>query len=191
MVDIVNDAISLKRQISFQYVDYLPTKKKVLKNNGEVYTLSPYALFWNEDYYYVVGFSEKHDNVSTFRIDRIKNIEITEERTAKKPDDYSIEKYSRQIFEMYDGGEITRVKLQCLNKHMKYIIDRFGEKVETEIADDETFYAYVDVALSPTFYSWVFKFAGEIRILSPEAASEEYIKMAKSVIEQYKLPCLK
>ena len=62
------------------------------------------------------------------------------------------------------------------------VIDRFGESVETEIATDKSFFAYVDVALSPTFYSWVFKFGGNIRILSPEKALAEVLVMAHSLI---------
>lgn len=62
---------------------------------------------------------------------------------------------------MYDGDTV-RATLECKNHLMKYVIDRFGERVKTEIATDETFYAYPEVALSPNFYSWLFKFAGEI-----------------------------
>lgn len=140
------------------------------------------ALFWNEDFYYVVGYSEKHDNISSFRADRICHIKLLAEKAEKRPKGFSLERYSRQIFEMFDG-ETVRVKLECKNYLMKYVIDRFGEHVETEIATDETFYAYPEVALSPNFYSWLFKFAGEIVLLSPEKAKEEYIAKARSILD--------
>lgn len=183
IIDTVNGAISSKKKIAFQYSEYTPEKKKILRNNGEIYTLSPYALFWNEDFYYVVGYSEKHDNISSFRADRICNIELLKEKAIKRPKKFSLERYSQQIFEMYDG-ETVRVTLECKNHLMKYVIDRFGEHVKTEIATDETFYAYPDVALSPNFYSWLFKFAGEIALHSPERARNEYIKKAFAVIEE-------
>lgn len=182
IIDTVNNAISYKKKIAFQYSDYTPKKKKVLRNDGEIYTLSPYALFWNEDFYYVVGYSEKHDNISSFRADRICHIKLLAEKAEKRPKDFSLERYSRQIFEMFDG-ETVRVKLECKNYLMRYVIDRFGEHVETEIATDETFYAYPEVALSPNFYSWLFKFAGEIVLLSPEKAKEEYIAKARSILD--------
>ena len=65
---------------------------------------------------------------------------------------------------------------------MKYVIDRFDESVETEIATENTFYAYPEVALSPNFYSWLFKFAGEIRLLAPESARNEYLDKARAVV---------
>lgn len=103
-------------------------------------------------------------------------------QAEKRPRDFSLERYSRQIFEMFDG-ETVRVKLECKNYLMRYVIDRFGEHVETEIATEETFYAYPDVALSPNFYSWLFKFAGKIVLLSPEKAKEEYIAKARSILD--------
>ncbi len=181
IIDAVNEAISAKKKIAFRYYDYTPDKKKILRNDGEVYTLSPYALFWNEDYYYVVGFSEKHDNISSFRADRICRIQISEEKAVKQPKDFSLERYSRQIFEMYDG-ETVKVTLECKNYLMKYVIDRFGDGVETAIATEETFYAYPEVAPSPNFYSWLFKFAGEISLLSPEKTRSKYIAKARAVI---------
>ena len=53
IIDAINDAINAGKQILFQYYDYTGLKKKVLKNKGEVYKLSPYKLLWCGDYYYV------------------------------------------------------------------------------------------------------------------------------------------
>lgn len=110
------------------------------------------------------------------------HIEILEEKAVKKPADFSIEKYSREVFEVYDVGETARVKLQCRNEHMKYVIDRFGEDVETEIASKTTFFVYPEVALSPNFYSWVFKFGGGIQIITTDKAVTEIMDMARNLI---------
>ena len=107
---------------------------------------------------------------------------MVDEKAVKKPKNFSLDRYSRQIFEMYDGDTV-RVKLECRNELMKYVIDRFDESVETETATENTFYAYPEVALSPNFYSWLFKFAGEIRLLAPERARNEYIAKAKAILE--------
>ena len=65
---------------------------------------------------------------------------------------------------------------------MKYVIDRFGEDVETEVASDTTFFAYPEVVLSPNFYSWVFKFGGEIRILTPSKAVNGITEMLQKLL---------
>lgn len=181
-VDIVNEAINSKKKISFKYTEYNRYKEKVFRNYDEVYELSPYALFWNEDYYYVVGWSDKHDNVSVFRTDRLYKPEILNDDAVPEPEDFNLENYSKEIFEMY-GGEEVNVVLECKNEFMKYIIDRFGEDVDAEPISRTTFEARVRVALSPTFYAWVFTFGGGIRIVSPENAVEDIITMAKKLVK--------
>ena len=84
---------------------------------------------------------------------------------------------------MYDG-EPTMVKLECRNDLAKYIVDRFGTKLETVQTSDDYFQVEVEVSLSPTFYAWVFRFAGEIRILSPANAVNEIVRMSKGLIDK-------
>lgn len=176
IVDILNDAINQKKKIKFQYYEYDGQKQKVLRHDGEEYILSPYALYWNEDNYYLVGFSEKRQKVITFRVDRLCLPEILEEAAISEPKDFNISDFGNKVFRMF-GGEETIVKLLCKDALMKYIIDQFGTEVETQTHSDGTFTACVSVELSPAFYGWVFQFAGKMRILSPEKAVDEFKKM--------------
>ena len=180
VVDCINDAIQDKVKISFKIREYDGNKKKVLRNDGEVYVISPYAMYWNEDFYYVVGWSDKRQCMAAYRVDRMKNPVLLNDRAAKKPAGFKITDYSSKVFEMFDGEEVT-VKLECKNKLMKYVIDRFGMKVKTETAGEDTFYCYPEVRLSPTFYGWVFGFGGDIKILEPEEAVEEIVAMADQI----------
>ena len=184
-VDVVNEAINNRKKIAFKYTEYNRYKEKDFRNHGEVYELSPYALFWNEDYYYVVGWSDKHGNVSVFRTDRLYKVEILDEDAVPEPRNFNLEDYSKQIFEMFNGEEVD-VVLECKNEFMKYIIDRFGEDVDAEPVSRTTFEAKVRVALSPTFYAWVFTFAGGIRIISPDQAVDDIVNMAKKLVKAEK-----
>ena len=83
-IDTLNSAIKQKRQVSFQYAEYDSRRRKVLRNGGEVYTNSPYDCLWNDDKYYLIGYSEKHQGLVTFRIDRIVNLEILKEKSLPK-----------------------------------------------------------------------------------------------------------
>lgn len=180
-VNDINEAINKHKRIRFLYYEYDGEKKKVYRNDGNEYELSPYALFWNDDFYYVVGYSREHENVSVFRVDRIEKVQVMTDRAVKKPDDYNINDYSKQIFEMYDGDTV-KVKLECKNELMKYVIDRFGEDVNTKAKDDDKFIANIEVALSPNFYAWVFRFGGDMRILSPKKAVDTINEMAEAIL---------
>ena len=183
IVDAINDAINANKQISFQYYDYTGLKKKVLKNKGEIYRISPYHLVWNGDYYYVLGYSEKREKVISFRVDRIANVpNILEKDSIPEPKDFDLNEFTKSVFFMY-GGDKVRVTLRCENGLMKTIIDRFGEDVTTLAYDMESFRVVIDVEASPTFYGWVFGFGGKIEILGPEEIREEY---EEQIIESYK-----
>ena len=177
IVDAINDAINQGKQISFQYYEYTGLKKKVLKNKGEIYKLSPYHLVWNGDYYYVLGYSEKREKVISFRVDRIANTpEILDKECHLKPKNFDLNEYTKSVFFMF-GGEKTRVELRCDNSLMKTIIDRFGEDVTTLAYDMESFKVVADIEVSPTFYGWVFGFGGKIEILNPKNVKNEYINL--------------
>ena len=177
-VDTITKAINEKKKIRYQYQEYDGKKRKILRNDGEVYVLSPYMLYWNEDFYYVVGYSDKRECITAFRVDRIVNIEITDAKAVKKPKGFKVSDYSSSIFGMYSGPE-AEVELECRNDLMKYIIDRFGEKIKVRPTENGTFLTTVTVELSPVFYGWLFQFSGKIRVVKPNEARNNIIEMSK------------
>ena len=184
IVDVINDAIDTGRKIRFQYADYGLKKRKVLRHNGEYYIVSPYALIWDGDYYYVLGFSEKRSQVQTFRLDRIyKTPEILTEEAIPAPKGFCLENYSQAVFRMYDTDDTVEVKLLCKNYIMNAIIDRFGKGVNVVVVDDDHFTVKVTVCPSPTFYRWVFGWNRDMKILGPENVKDEYRAMAKKALE--------
>lgn len=183
IVDTINDAINEGKQISFQYYDYTGLKKKVLKNKGEVYKLSPYHLLWNGDYYYVVGYSKKKGKVVTFRVDRISGVpEILEKESVPQSEDFNIADFTKEVFFMYDGDNVT-VDLRCDNSLMKTMIDRFGEDVTALAYDMTSFRLIAEVSVSPTFFGWVFGFGGKVQILAPVEVKDQYGQMIRNEFE--------
>ena len=177
IVDTINDAINEGKQISFQYYDYSGLKKKVLKNKGEIYKLSPYKLIWSGDYYYVIGYSEKKGKVINFRVDRIAAAPtILSENAIPVPKDFDLENFTKEVFFMFSGDEVE-VDLQCDNSLMKTMIERFGENVKTLAYDMTSFRLITEVSVSPTFFGWVFGFDGKVKILGPKNVKEQYYKM--------------
>lgn len=182
ITDLVSRAIEQGKKVSFQYYDYLPTMEKVLRNNGEVYILSPYALIWSEDRYYLVGYSDKRETLTPFRVDRMTVPEILEEDAVENTS-FNPADFTNKVIQMYSGTEQS-VTLRCENDTMRSVIDKFGENIRVDIVDDQHFMAQVQVQTSKTFYAWVFAFAGEIEIIEPESVRSEYLTMARKVIGQ-------
>ena len=175
-VDTIHNAVQKKQLITFRYFEYTPKKEKILKHDGYKYRFSPYAMIWNRDCYYAVGWSEKHGKIAQFRVDRMTAVEPLEQTAVQTPD-FDPAEYVRKVFGMYPD-DLCTVELLCDNEVMRSVIDRFGENVRTETVDEQHFRATVEVAPSPPFFSWVFTFSGKIRIVSPAAVLEEMRDMA-------------
>ena len=179
IVDAVTDAINEGKKIRFQYFDYNGEKEKCLRHDGAEYSVSPYALVWDDSHYYMCGFSDAKQIIANYRVDRMCNTEVKEEEAVPLPDGFNMDEYVRQQFHMFAGDE-TEVVLECRDDMMKYIVDQFGDEVETWKVSEDTFRAKVSVADSPTFYGWVFPFEGKIQIAEPEEIREKYRSMVKA-----------
>ncbi|NCC87771.1 MAG: WYL domain-containing protein [Clostridia bacterium] len=179
-IDKIHTAINSKKNITFKYIDYTADKEITYKHNGQIYEVSPYALAWNDDHYYMIGYSSNYDEIRTFRVDRMAKTEVIDTNSVLAPVDFNAAEYVKNIFYMYDGKTET-VELKCTNDLMKVIIDKFGEDVKTQTLGSNCFKVFAPVSVSPTFYGWVFQFAGKMSIIAPPLVKENYKKMAELV----------
>ncbi len=184
IVDSINEAIDTRRKVSFFYTDYDVHKNRYITNEGKPYTVSPYTLIWDGDYYYLRGFCDERDAMRTFRLDRIDHVPtILAEPAVPKPEDYNVAEYTKSVFRMYDTDLPMEVELLCKVGMMKVLIDHFGNDIDTVPVDEEHFRAKVLVCTSPTFYRWVFGFGGDINIVGPQAVVEEYRSRLTAALE--------
>lgn len=185
IVDLINRAIDLHRRIRFFYTDFDINKQRYVTNAGLPYTLSPYDLYWDGDYYYVRGFCDERQEMRNFRLDLIyTQPEMLDEIAAMPPAGYNPVKYSKEVFRMFDTEKPVDVELLCDVSTMKYLIDHFGIDFESEPVDDHTFKAKVNVCTSTTFYRWIFGFKGKMKIQGPELVKDEYKLMLTTALEQ-------
>lgn len=184
IIDSLHTAIADSKQTTFKYIDYNGDKEKVFKHEGMVYNVSPYALAWNDDHYYLIGYCSNHKRISKFRVDRLAKLKITDKPYVPAPDGFSVAEYVKSVFSMYDGDLVT-VELKCTNDLMKVIIDKFGEDVKTVSLGSNCFKAIVNVSVSPTFFGWAFQFSNNMSILAPQKVKDSYVEMLKAVYNKY------
>ena len=188
IVDALNRAIIQQKKVSFQYFTYNLFKDHVLRQNGEPYIFSPYALHWDGDFYYVIGFLEKHLTIANIRVDRIAHTpEILDEDIIPLPAGFDMDAYRATSFRMYNS-KLQTVELACDSSVMDTIVDRFGEDVDTGLIDENTFSVTTEVPINHLFYSWIFGFCGKVKILEPREVVEEYaemvLKAADTLVDQ-------
>ncbi len=172
-IESINRAIALKRKLSFYYYKRNIEGKEVLQRAGRRYIVSPYAMIWLQERYYLVCCVVGHDELTHFRIDRMKKVYVEHEayrhfsEVSEYRHTFDIADYTRKCINMF-GGDITRVTLRCKNGVINEILDKFGDDVRIFPGHDGYFTARIDVAVSLGFLSWVAQFFGDVKILSPE-----------------------
>ncbi len=183
-VDAIHEAISSERQITFRYFDYGLQKQKVYRDDGALRTASPYALLWDDENYYLVAYYEKYEKPVHFRVDKMESITVTDAPRLPMPKGFSLEDYSRRVFNMY-GGEEQAVRLRFDNSLIGVVLDRFGKDLLTEQMDEHSFSVRVQVSVSPTFFGWLFQFGPRAEILSPDSVREQFARQLDAVLAQY------
>lgn len=180
-VDTLHNAIACKKQVAFKYcnweIDFGSEKKivKVERKNGALYKVSPWALCWDDENYYLVAYDSDAQMIKHYRVDKMESIEISgDERDGRKTfEKFDLAGYMKGVFSMF-GGEQANVKLSVDNSLIGVIVDRFGSNVIIAKESETSFTVNVDVMLSPQFYAWVFGLDTKVRILSPQKAVDEF-----------------
>lgn len=183
-VDAIHTAIHENRQISFPYLEWNLQKKLVPRKDGERYRISPWALMWNDENYYLIGYDARAGMLKHFRVDKIGPIEMLEERRegeeAFRKCDLSA--YSAKTFGMY-GGEEEIVTLTFPNTLVGVVIDRFGRDVLIRKTSEERFAVHVKVMVSRQFYGWLAGIGKEVKVTSPERVKEGYRNYLTEILE--------
>ena len=116
-VDLIHEAMSENRQIRFLYCEWNVKKELVPRRNGMIYEISPWALTWDDENYYLVGYEASTDRIKHYRVDKMQNMEISKKERAGQENfqNFDLAAFSRKTFGMF-GGQDTNVTLSCENR---------------------------------------------------------------------------
>ena len=184
-VDKIHEAISANVQISFRYFEWTVQKEPRLKRDGQSYRISPWALTWDNQNYYMIGYDPQADCVKYYRVDKMLHIERTCEPRAGRErfQDFNLADFSRKTFGMFHGQEQT-LTLQLENRLAGVMIDRFGKDVPLHPAGD-VFTARIQVVVSSQFFGWLSGLGPGVRLLSPDPVVRQYAEFLRTLLAQY------
>ena len=168
-IDKLHGAINSDAQIRFQYYQWNVRKETVLRRDGAWYQVSPWALLWDDENYYLVAYDAADDKIKHYRVDKMLRIRLTDEkrRGRERFKAFDTASYAKTLFGMY-GGEETAVTLEGEAGMVGVVIDRFGKDIPLVPLDGDRFEARVNVAVSPQFFGWIMGLGGGVRVTGPE-----------------------
>ena len=183
-VDEIHNAIAHNRKIKFKYFHWQPDKSQYILHGGDYFKVSPWALTWDDEYYYLVAFDDYDKKCKHYRVDKMIKPQMTDERREGEEEfrDLDMAVYSKATFGMY-GGEKKRVKIYFHNKMSGVFIDRFGKDVTFMPVDEKHSEFNVDVFISPQFYGWIFGLGKDVKVIGPQEVVDEMKEQAKKFLE--------
>lgn len=180
----IHYCIAKKQKLSFCYFSYNIRKEKI--HNKKLYIVSPYALLWDNNNYYLIA-NDGGKEVKHFRVDKMDNINIADE-PREENDEYSprnLSERATKVFSMY-GGEEERITLRCINRMAGVIIDTFGANDINMIPDGKShFFVRVGVAVSPQFFAWLCGLGKTVKIVSPDSVVKKMAEYVAGIAKMY------
>ncbi len=185
-VDVIHSAISENVKIKFQYFQWTVQKTMELRHDGDFYQISPWALSWDDDNYYLIGFDDEVGIIKHYRVDKMLKIKLMKEKRKGKEHfkQFDMAVYAKKVFSMFDGEEQT-VKIQLENRFAGVIIDRFGKTIHMIKKDENYFTVNINVAVSRQFLSWVISLGEGVEIIEPESVLEQMREEIRELSRRY------
>lgn len=190
IIDALHDAILERKKVKFVY-----RRRTIDKPNRKAYTdkthkVSPYALIWKGDHYYLICNNEKYNNLMNLRLDRMRGIQILDERArnvsevSEYTDKFDSADYSAKMFNMF-SGESCKATLLCNLDIREEIMDRFGAKIPLTAVDTDHFKTTIDAAFSDGLVSWIMSFGNKIKVLEPCELADAVKEKAVNILNLY------
>ncbi len=184
-VDKLHSAIAAQKAITFKYFDYDIQRRKVFRQEGKRYVVSPYGLIWNSENYYLVAFHHAYREMRHYRVDKMTEIVVTSlDRDGKdQHPDFQLAEYGQKHFGMY-GGQEVRVTLRGRKDKAQLVWDRFGQDIILVPDGEEHFTVTLPVVISPQFFGWLLGLDGSVTLAGPKEAVAAYRRRLNAALEE-------
>lgn len=185
-VDDVHRAIAENRQISFEYMKW-DIDKTMVPRQEKPYVVSPWALTWDDENYYLLAYDEEAGCIKHFRVDKLKSIRVLKDKRIGKDKfkELDLAKYSKMSFGMFHG-EQTKVKIAFQKELVGVFLDRFGRDISIHPSGMKDWYeTYVDVAVSDQFLGWVFALGTDVKLMGPDIVIQQYENELFRLLKHY------
>lgn len=185
-VDNLNQAINHNSKIEFDYYEWTLNKEMKIRKNGHKTDISPWALMWDDENYYMVAFDGENHCIKHYRVDKMRKIKcLNLPRDGKdKFKEFDMALYAKKVFSMFTGDE-QNVKIQFDNQLIGVVIDKFGQDIMIVPKDENTFTINVKVSVSNMFFGWIMGLGEGAKILAPETVVEKFKDEIARLNRQY------
>ena len=185
-VDMIHEAMLSDREICFTYYRWNADKELMPRNSGKPFNVSPWALTWDDENYYLVAFDSRAGKVKHYRVDKMRHMSISEDSREGRESfsEFDLPGFSRKTFGMF-GGRTEKVTILCREKLVGAVIDRFGTDAVIVNLQNGWFQMQQEVTISEQFFGWVFGLGEDVKLAGPGSVVKEFQEMIESIRNLY------
>jgi len=169
-IDLLDEAITRKLQVKFYYYDY-GIDKALHKRREERYIMCPYAMVFTNGHFYLLCGKKDYNEPVAFRIDRMKEVEITDVPIEGiSPEKSNLENAAYAFL-----GKPETIMMKCDKGIINDILDFFGNDVY--IADSTDGDILVSFSAPPRgILYWALQYLPYVEVLEPKWLREQVIE---------------
>ena len=163
-------------------------EKRMVSRKEGFYKVSPWALTWDDENYYMIAYDSEEGIIKHFRVDKMKSITVLDEdRDGRKTfEGFDLAGYSKMNFGMYHGTAVS-VKIAFKDELVGVFLDRFGKDIPISDSQESGWSeTHVTVAVSNQFLGWIFALGTDVKILGPKEVVDQLEMEAKAIVKMYK-----
>ena len=190
-IDSLHYAIEKKRKVHFSYYRHIIRDGRIISQKTHEFTVSPYALIWNDGKYYLVANYDKYDNFSHYRLDRMRQVDVLLEPSrpliqfSRYDESFDENDYMGGVFGMYAGTYEDYVYLRCSSECLEHLIDRFGQDITCETYDNNFFTVRVKAVVTEGLVSWILAQRGGVQAIYPPELADQIRSTLSGMLAQY------
>lgn len=193
-IDLLDEAISKKRKITFKYLEYDTDKKMHIKKREDgsdrIYLITPYQMVAREGKYYLICNYDKYDDISNYRVDRITDIQITDEPAKpfkelkwSNKTSLNLSDYMKKHPYMYSSEDVT-VTFRVILPMISDVIDLFGTGVRFS-DKDENGVTVTTTTNERAMEQFALNYAPDVMVLRPESLRKKVVEKLRKAVEAY------
>jgi len=169
-------AIAGKMKVSMQYHSFF---------EGQIIDieLCPYHLMHSRRAWYVLGFSDMHKSVRTFKLNRIMELKNTEKRFIDG-ERFDVNNYFGRAWSMMPEGKMYNIKLRFLPRVADNVAEvqwHSTQKV-TRNGDGSAIVEFRVDGLGEITW-WILGYGDQVEVLAPNVLRNKVLETAKNVIK--------
>ena len=172
------NAIRERRKVNIQYNSFSSGKR-------EQHRLAPYAVLFRKHAWYVIGHTEKSNQILTFRINRIHSLFISS-TPYTIPEDFSVQKYMEKSWDFRLGPE-THVVIEfapriapLIREVQWHSTQQIHEHANGGLRFEATVAGWLEVGW------WVLGWGEEAEVIEPKELREWVAETAEKMVRVYR-----